>query len=203
MDVLRTAILNGELRAGQPLVEADLARSFGLSKTPVREALKTLAGVGLVTISDYRGALVRVVDARMAHNVFDVRVLLEPAAVQRAVEAGLDTGPAQDALNRAAEAADGAERSMANREFHRLLYAGCDNPVFVGILDSLRDQTALITVTAWNSLPSWDTEAEEHAAILDAARRGDSDEARRLTEAHIFTFGQRAQRALEQLESGT
>jgi DNA-binding GntR family transcriptional regulator len=53
---IRHAILAGQMRPGQSLVEADLAQRFGVSKTPVREALKTLAGSGLVTMSPYRGA---------------------------------------------------------------------------------------------------------------------------------------------------
>src|SRR3954447_7665744 len=81
VQALRLAILSGELAAGQPLVEADLAERFGISKTPVREALKTLSGAGLVTMSEYRGAVVRVVDPHMAYNVFDMRALLDPTAV--------------------------------------------------------------------------------------------------------------------------
>ena len=62
VEALRRSILTGELPAGQALVETELARRFGISKTPVREALKTLVGAGLVTMSEYKGATVRVVD---------------------------------------------------------------------------------------------------------------------------------------------
>ena len=56
LDAISRAILTGELPPGRSLVEADLATALGVSKTPVREALKTLAGAGLVTMSPYRGA---------------------------------------------------------------------------------------------------------------------------------------------------
>src|SRR5437879_2244513 len=59
LDAIKHAILTGRLRPGQNLVETDLAQMLGVSKTPVREALKTLAGAGLVTMSPYRGATVR------------------------------------------------------------------------------------------------------------------------------------------------
>ena len=59
LEAIRHAILAGELRPGQPLVETDLAEVLGVSKTPVREALKTLAGAGLVTMNPYKGAAVR------------------------------------------------------------------------------------------------------------------------------------------------
>lgn len=194
---LRRAILAGELSAGQALVEADLASTFAMSKTPVREALKTLAGAGLVTMNEYRGASVRVVDAALARQVFDMRLLLEPAAVERAVEAGFDTAPARAALTRAQEADGAGERSLENRDFHRLLYSACGNPLLIATLDGLRDQTALITVTAWRNSISWRHEAGEHLAMLEAAERGDAEEARRLVESHVDSF---ATRALAQLE---
>ena len=145
LEAIKHAILAGELKPGQALVETDLAEVLGVSKTPVREALKTLAGAGLVTMSPYKGAAVRVVDDEQARHVYDVRLLLEPEALARAVAARATTGgAAHDALDRADDAADQAERSLANRDFHRALYAGCGNPLLVRMLDDLRDQTALV-----------------------------------------------------------
>ena len=85
LEAIRHAILAGELRPGQALVETDLAEVLGVSKTPVREALKTLAGAGLVTMNPYKGAAVRVVDDQQARHVYDARLLLEPEALARAV----------------------------------------------------------------------------------------------------------------------
>src|SRR2546430_1178294 len=135
---VRQMILTGELAPGQQLVETDLAELFGVSKTPVREALKTLAGSGLVTMSQFKGASVRIVDADMAFAVYDLRLALEPAAVARAVRAGADFEKASDALENAGRARSDADRSMANRDFHRGLYAGCGNPLMVQTLDGLR-----------------------------------------------------------------
>jgi DNA-binding GntR family transcriptional regulator len=192
VEALRRSILTGELPAGQALVETELARRFGISKTPVREALKTLVGAGLVTMSEYKGATVRVVDEEMARSVFDVRSLLEPVAVARTVERGLDLDLAQDALERASSAKDEAERSLANRDFHQLLYSNCGNPVLMNMLDGLREQTALISVNAWLQQPSWETEAAEHAEILAAARNGDAGRAAELVLNHIHSFETRA-----------
>lgn len=192
VEALRRSILTGKLPAGQPLVETELARRFGISKTPVREALKTLVGAGLVTMSEYKGATVRVVDEEMARSVFDVRSLLEPVAVARTVDRGLDLDLAQDALDRASSAKDEAERSLANRDFHQLLYSNCGNPVLMDMLDGLREQTALISVNAWIQQPSWETEAAEHAEILAAARNGDAGRAAELVLNHIRSFEVRA-----------
>src|ERR1700735_4161677 len=85
LDAIKHAILAGELRPGQGLVETELAQLLGVSKTPVREALKTLAGAGLVTMSAYRGATGRAIDADTARAIYDMRLLLEPEAGRRAV----------------------------------------------------------------------------------------------------------------------
>src|SRR6185312_6713643 len=62
LEAIKHAILSGELKPGQALVETELAARLGVSKTPVREALKTLAGTGLVTMSPYKGGAVREMD---------------------------------------------------------------------------------------------------------------------------------------------
>jgi DNA-binding GntR family transcriptional regulator len=191
LEAIKHAILAGELRPGQSLVEAELAQQLGVSKTPVREALKTLAGAGLVTMSPYRGAAVRVIDPETAHAIYDLRLLLEPEAVRRAAARGGDTGAAGLALDRADASSDEAERSLANREFHRALYQDCGNPLLVAALDDLRDQTALISAAAWQHQPSWQQEAGEHRTILAAAAAGEADRAGELLAAHIASFAER------------
>jgi len=194
LEAIKHAILTGELKPGRPLVETDLAELLGVSKTPVREALKTLAGAGLVTMNPYKGAAVRVVDDEQARHIYDARLLIEPEALARAVSAGPGWQPARTALARAASARDQAERSLANRDFHRALYAGCGNPLLVRMLDDLRDATALVTVAAWQHEPghrSWEHEAAEHRAILQAAQAGDPSRAAALLRAHITSFVER------------
>jgi DNA-binding GntR family transcriptional regulator len=169
LEALKHAILTGELTPGQSLVETDLAGQLGVSKTPVREALKTLAGAGLVTMSPYKGAVVRSVTAQEARHLYDLRMLLEPEALGRSIAAGHDWTVARLALDRAATTTDQAERSLANRDFHRELYGGCGNPMLIQILDDLRDQTALVSAAAWRRGDDWRTEAAEHRAVLQAA----------------------------------
>ncbi|KOV81584.1 GntR family transcriptional regulator [Nocardia sp. NRRL S-836] len=188
LESIKEAILNGKLKPGQALVETDLAAWLGVSKTPVREALKTLAGSGLVVMSPYRGAAVRTVDAAMAAAVHDVRMLLEPEALRRAVLRGASFDAAADALE---DTEDLARRSLANRRFHRALYAGCGNPLMVQILDGLRDQAALVAVAGWGLHPTWEAEDAEHRAILAAAVEGAHDVAADLLHRHIQTFADR------------
>ena len=212
LDAIKHAILAGELRPGQGLVETELAQMLGVSKTPVREALKTLAGAGLVTMSPYRGATVRAIDPASAAALYDLRLLLEPEAVRRAVQAravqartvqadgaqagagGPDAGSwatAQAALAASDAAADQAQRSLANREFHRALCLACGNSLLVKTLDDLRDQTALVSALSWEQAPSWQQEAAEHQVILAAAQAGAAGEAADLLRAHIAGFAAR------------
>ncbi|MFJ8965467.1 GntR family transcriptional regulator [Lentzea sp. NPDC102401] len=193
LESIKEAILYGKLKPGQALVETDLAATLNVSKTPVREALKTLAGSGLVVMSPYKGATVRTVDAEMASSVYDVRMLMEPEALRRSVALGAGFAEARSALD---DTSDLARRSLANRRFHRALYAGCGNPLLVQILDGLRDQAALITVAGWGISPTWDAEDAEHRAILVAAEEGFGDAAADLLRRHIQTF---AARVVEEL----
>jgi DNA-binding GntR family transcriptional regulator len=196
LESIKEAILNGKLKPGQALVETDLAAALNVSKTPVREALKTLAGSGLVVMSPYKGAAVRTVDAAMADSVYDVRMLMEPEALRRSIQLGASFDDAALALQ---DVSDLAQRSLANRRFHRALYAGCGNPLLVEILDGLRDQAALITVAGWGICPTWDEEAAEHRAILAAALERQADLAFELLRRHIQTF---ADRVVEELPDG-
>jgi DNA-binding GntR family transcriptional regulator len=192
LDAIKRAILSGELSQGQPLVETDLADKLGVSKTPVREALKTLAGAGLVTMSPYKGAVVRVIDVDQARHLYDVRLLLEPEALRRSVDNSKnDWGAARRALAAADAAPDLVERNLANRDFHAALYAGCGNPLLIAMLADLSDQTALVSVAFWRRNPSWECEAAEHAAMLRAGCDGDADSAADLLRAHIAGFFQR------------
>ncbi|MET9800003.1 GntR family transcriptional regulator [Streptomyces sp. NPDC006368] len=192
LEAIKHAILTGRFPPGKPLVETELAARYGVSKTPVREALKTLAGTGLVVMSQYKGATVRTVDAAMAREVYDVRLLLEPEALRRTIGRRASLQAAGQALDDADAAADQAERSLANREFHRALYLPCGNPLLARMLDEVRDQAALVSTVAWSAEPSWQREADEHRRILGLALAGDADGAASALHGHIASFVERA-----------
>ncbi|WP_328380503.1 GntR family transcriptional regulator (plasmid) [Streptomyces sp. NBC_00440] len=194
LSVIRRGILTGRLRPGQQLVESDIAQMLGMSKTPVREALKTLVGSGLVALSRYKGAVVRELDSASAAAVYDMRLLLEPEAARRAVTRGIDLAAASGALHEArsaGEAGDTVGMSLANREFHRALYLGCGNPLLIATLDGLKDQTALVSVSGWRTSGGWRTEADEHQDILAAAEDGNAGRAAEALRTHISGFVER------------
>ncbi|MEN3299092.1 MAG: hypothetical protein V7633_1150 [Pseudonocardia sp.] len=191
-EAIREAILTGTLAPGSELVERNLAERFGISKTPVREALISLARSGLITMSPNRGSVVRVLDAAAVRSIYEMRVLLEPHAVRRATAdfPTVELDRAREVLRQSREAIDGGEYatlSMANRRFHRLLYSQCGNPLIISALDELQDQLALFAVSMlWrDDSPSWEPEYAEHEEILGAVAAGDVDGAEALMRAHI------------------
>ncbi|MFC0431826.1 GntR family transcriptional regulator [Kutzneria buriramensis] len=201
-EAIRTAVLSGKIRPGDTLVERRLAAELGVSKTPVREALIMLASSGLVVLTPTRGTTVRVLDADDLRKIQEVRLLLEPWAVAATTRLGSPDSVtrARAALARSAahlDTVDHGELSMANRDFHRALYAGCGNEFVVASLDEVRDLAALAAVSLlWPHWPTWRAEHVEHEGILKAVAAGDAESAQRLTRQHIELSGHRAADAM-------
>jgi DNA-binding GntR family transcriptional regulator len=197
VEAIRSAILSGQLKPGETLVERRLAEQLGVSKTPVREALIALSGAGLVQITPNRGTVVRALNAEDVRQAYEVRALLEPWAVARTVRrVGPDAADeARAALGEAARHRSGADHvplSLANRRFHRALYAGCGNALVIAQLDALQELAALGAVALiWTRSPSWRTEHADHEEILEAVDAGAADRAERLTRKHIRQSVQR------------
>lgn len=209
---IREAILAGRLQPGETLVERRLAEQLGVSKTPVREALIALSAAGLVTGSPNRGCTVREPDAEEIRQAYELRGLVEPWAVARTVRQAREEAvtAARAALDEADALLARADRpgtragrgehprgtgrtgpdlaalSVANRRFHRALYAGCGNRLVVAQLDAGQDLAALGAVTVlWARRPSWRDEHAEHHEILDAAADGAAELAERLVRRHV------------------
>jgi DNA-binding GntR family transcriptional regulator len=191
VESIRSAILSGAIKPGETLVERRLAEQLGVSKTPVREALIALSAAGLVSITPNRGTVVRAVEADDVRQAYEVRALLEPWAVARTARlTGSDAADeARAALHEAARHRSGNDHvrlSLANRRFHRALYAGCGNALVVAQLDALQELAALGAVAMiWTRSPSWKAEHTDHEQILEAVDSGAADLAERLTRKHI------------------
>src|SRR5918992_3876036 len=85
-EALRQAILGGELSPGEPLVLDDLSDQLGVSRTPIREAMRALASEGLIDMDSFRSATVHTPSLEEAREIYDLRLVLDPIAVRRAVE---------------------------------------------------------------------------------------------------------------------
>lgn len=194
---LRTAILEGELRPGQRVSQEAWADRVGVSLIPLREALGTLAGEGLVTYRPRRGYAVTELDLDDLDEVYRLRRVLETDALLRGVPraTGSDIEALRDAANECAEAAaDGevAEQLTANRLFHDRLHSLADSPPLRRLLDQLWDQTEAYRALYY-TLPGETAETDAaHAALVEAVEARDSIRAVAVQDAHR----ERALRAL-------
>ncbi len=189
-DSLRRAILDGTLPPGRALVERELAETLGVSKTPVREALKKLALSGLVEMNSYQGVSVRRIDGSLIEELYTARAGVEPTAVRLAVTAHGPTRyeaarQALDEAHRLATAGETAALGLANRRFHREIYSASGNRFLCEFLNQLQDLTTFVATAGWRLKATFEQEAEEHSAILAAMEAGDPDLAERLLGDHI------------------
>jgi len=183
--LIRELIITGELTAGQQLRQRDLAQRFGVSQTPVREAMRRLESEGLVIGDTHRGFSVVTPDDGPVEENFQIRAALESLGASLAARKIDEAGLAElDRLNeRMRSLADGDPRyAELNREFHFTLYQYSRSPLLMSLMRLL-----------WASLHGGPrvlrTHAEsarQHDAILDALRAGDADAASALTYQHIM-----------------
>lgn len=202
VELLKSAILSGGLEPGEVLVERKIADRLGVSKTPVREALIVLERMGLVAMKN-RSIEVRTLTLADIRHVYEERVLLEPWAILDAARFDQQFLAAGEALAEArvhADAGDAVKRALANRRFHRGMYASSENSFVVRALDSLQDLTALaVTGVLWGRWPRFDVEALEHQAIYEAARSGDAGAAADLMREHIYASIDRVRQSEQRL----
>ncbi|MCA8235991.1 GntR family transcriptional regulator [Burkholderia cenocepacia] len=184
---LRDMIINGELEAGERLVERDLAERFGISRIPMREAIQRLEREGLLDIFRNRGAVVRMLSTSDVQEIYDLRVLLEGDAIYRSVKQLDDETLARAELvhRLLGDATVPRRQGELNREFHALLYARCGNARQLKSIAELRSQVERyerLQATLLADTPSFQVEHEE---ILQACRERNARAARAMTVAHL------------------
>jgi DNA-binding GntR family transcriptional regulator len=189
LDTLRKAILDGVIEAGTPLVQAELSQRLGVSKTPIREAIRDLAAEGLIDFDSYRSSVVHTPTLEEAREIYELRLILEAIAVRRAVEAISDDA-IEDAGRLAREmrrTKDVADWLDLNRRFHNVLTDPARAPRLLSIIEGLRNAAAI--QIAWSIKASggsqMDTANDDHDLIVDAYRRRDADAAVDATVHHL------------------
>jgi len=184
---LRGAILGGVLAGGDPLRQEELADRFGVSRIPVREALRQLEGEGLVEFYPHRGAVVTSLSYLEVQEITEIRVSIEPLALRRA--APLMTG---DDLDRAEEILDriDAERDLRsswgelNWRFHEALFTPAGRPRLLSLIKA--QHIAFERYIRFHlSLADYDKPQAEHRELLELCRRGELRQAEPLLVRHI------------------
>jgi DNA-binding GntR family transcriptional regulator len=182
---LRDAILGGDLRPGDTLVISSLAEQLGLSATPLREALRNLATEGLVVLQAHGSARVAEVDLREANEIYELRLLLEPMALARAVAAGDDAYRASVRSAWEALAEQRVAPPAVHAAFHRALLSACDSAWLLRLATLLADRAGLmVTSGVPGRPPDYDT-SQVHRTLMDLAVAGDAAGASAELERHL------------------
>jgi len=184
---LREEIQHGTLAPGTRLRQNDVAKRFGVSATPVREALAQLQAGGLVRIDPHRGAVVFHPSVEDLLEFYEIRESLEVLAVSRAIRRlRPDTAPDLAALiDRMSDPADRRSWPKLNDEFHLRLYRDAERPRLCALIENLRDASAPYIHMFVASRPLSERANKEHQALLDACVRGDVGAGRRAIREHL------------------
>lgn len=183
--LLRELIISGELAPSAPLRQRDLAARFGVSQTPVREALRKLESEGLVINDPHRGAVVAGSRNGMVSDNSQIRAALEPLAARLAAGAITDDqlGLLRLLNDQMASLPEGDQRYGAlNREFHFAVYESAASPMLLSMMRLL-----------WQAMPhgpavtrSHAKSVEQHAALIEALTARDPERTAEITRSHIL-----------------
>ncbi len=182
---LRRRIIDCDYPPGHRLTEDRLADDFGVSRNPVREAIRVLEREGFLVGLPRRGAVVATISRQDIENVFEVRLALEVLAAQLAAKHidAAGTATLRQLVTDAAGAATATELAALNSAFHTEICRLSGNSLLMSIMDSLHDRLQWIyRQTAVHRAPMSLT---EHTALVEAITAGDSDAAGRAAHAHV------------------
>ena len=189
-------IAMGKLPPGQHLDETELASLFGVSRTPIREALIQLASMGLVDMRPRRGAYVATVNAGQLVEMFEVMAEFEAmcgrmAARRMSKPEQLALKEAHQACQEAADAADADAYFYQNEIFHSLIYSGSHNSFLASQASNLHRRLRPYRRLQLRVRDRVNTSFHEHDEVVQAILAGDAERAALLLRAHITIQGER------------
>ena len=194
-NVLREKILRGELKAGDQLVQHAIATELGLSRIPVREALRQLEAEGLVKIVDHRGAVVSALSADEILEMFEVRMLLESHLLRLAIPRMTDEDfeEAERTLTSYTNSLRKEETvedwGALNWRFHSCLYEAANRPRILSMAESIHNNADRYVRLHLLLVHETTRANDEHKEILLFSRQRDVDAACRALERHIEYAG--------------
>lgn len=188
-DSLRAAIHAGKLRPGQPMRETEIAERLGISRTPVRDALKRLESEGLLAAAPRRGLVLTELDQQQVSEIYAVRDVLEGLAARLAAQhaSSAEIAAMRDLLERQTRTQPGDAAALArlNRVFHDVVYRAARNRYLVSVLDSFEGTLALLPGTTYMARGRPATALKEHHEIVDAIEQHRSERAEAVASAHV------------------
>jgi DNA-binding GntR family transcriptional regulator len=190
-EVLLERILDGHYQPGARIVETQVASEFDVSQAPVREALRELEILGMVTSEPYRGARVRQVTPRQLAEIYPVRAAIEEVAAQAATPVlQHDTAALEaelEAMRAAAAAGDRHALLAHDVRFHRLIVEASGNATLQQVWRSLHIEARTLITLVGDTTKLSDV-AESHLAVVEAIRSGDARRAGRTLRRHVERF---------------
>jgi len=200
---LKDRFLRGEYLPGSRIFEDELAREYGISLTPIREAMHRFQAEGLVVRKEHRALYVRSFTLEEARNVYEMRALLEPYAIELATRHfdtdWLDKVEELEAEQRAGLAIpDFPSVQRTNYYLHVAFAQGSHNPILVEMIERLWVIVPVLRAVAWKNNPAGPLfSAEEHAEIIAHLRNHRAEQAIAASRQHVEGSWERVRRTLE------
>ncbi len=198
---LRKELRDGTIPPGAQIRQTDVSSRYGVSATPVREALRRLESEGMVDYSPHRGATVTEMPTHDVRDLYlfraEVEGFLARLASERADAASLYAlRAAHDEMRRLVrDGADAAELSRANREFHLAVMRAGSPYLADHVMRPIWEKAIPSSASMWDNAERVEQFLQEHEALLAALEAGDGDEAARLMSEHVrVALGERAAR---------
>jgi DNA-binding GntR family transcriptional regulator len=191
-DNLREIILRGYLKPGDRLDQDEIAQRLGVSRIPLRSAIRTLSAEGLIELNPHYGATVTKLSPSAVQDIFQIRAMVEGYAAQLAApnmkEDDLRT--IQSILDELTKTTSPDEWVILNREFHRAIYKVSVSPHYLMIVENLRNTTSLYARAVKSSSEHREIADSYHQRIFDACVNRDGITAQLETKKHLGVVGQ-------------
>jgi len=186
-EILRQRILSGDLRSGQPIRQEQIAQELGVSRIPLREALKQLEAEGFVTIEPHKGAVVSTLSLAEVEELFELRIHLESWLLRDAIPRMREADFAQlDAIIDESRVPDNlAHWGDINWRLHEAMYRPAGKPISLKLLKRIHDNLDRYLRLQIALTQDWDRAHGDHQQLIELSRAGDVETAVAVLERHI------------------
>lgn len=193
LKIIEKEILSGSIKPGARLVEAELANNLGISKSPVREALKRLEGEGIVQLMPRKGYFVRDIDRKSIDDFFDIMFILEPESTRLSLKKKTEAVCKEideilSNMERCLRKKDYESYRMLNNQFHRLFYSLTENEWIIKVSQMLRKQAYMLRSLSLYTKDRFSSSIKEHFAIANAYKKGDEKLLVKAVKNHLIMF---------------
>ena len=187
---LKMQILTGAIVPGTRMMEVELAKEIGVSRTPIREAIRKLEKEGLVTIEPRRGAYASQISTEDMVEILEVRQNMEGlaaffAASRMKPEQLTELKDVSEHYNTAVQVGNMEEMIKHDTRFHRIIVESCNNKILVQMIEQLQELVLRFRYIYYDNFRRAENMPEEHQLILDAIESGNAEAARSAADVHI------------------